>query len=156
MMRAYKDVMVISMTVIGLACAPAWAGLGGSADSVQADGAHMKAQVRASSRSGNFSVEQLTLPSGTVVREYLTLGGIVFGVSWHGPTMPNLRQLFGTYFAQYRAASASVPHNAGTRHHFDVTQSDLVVQSNGRMRDYFGRAYVPSLLPANVTASDIR
>jgi Protein of unknown function (DUF2844) len=148
--------MVVGLALLGLTSLPAAAGLGGNADSVQADGAHMKAQNRGSVSAVGYSVDQLTLPSGTVVREYLTPDGIVFGVSWQGPTMPDLREIFGSYFEQYVAASESTGHNAGTRRHFEVKQGDLVVQSNGRMRDYYGRAYVPSLLPPNVTAADIQ
>lgn len=148
--------MIVGLALLGLTSLPAAAGLGGNADSVQADSAHMKAQLRGSTSSEGYSVEQLTLPSGTVVREYLTPSGTVFGVSWHGPTMPNLRETLGTYFEQYAAASESAKHSPRTRRHFEVKQSDLVVQSNGRMRDYYGRAYVPSLLPPNVTAADIQ
>jgi len=148
--------MVVGLALLGLASLPACAGLGGNADSIQADGAHMKAQIRSSTSAAGYSVEQLTLPSGTVVQEYLTDAGIVFAVSWHGPTMPNLRDTLGSYFEQYVAASATAEHNARTRRHFEVSESDLVVQSNGRMRDYYGRAYVPSLLPPNVTPADIQ
>jgi Protein of unknown function (DUF2844) len=148
--------MIVGLALLGLTSLPASAGLGGNADSVQADGAHMKAQVRGSTNAAGYSVERLTLPSGTVVREYLTEGGVVFAVSWQGPTMPDLRDTLGSYFEQYTAASAAAQHDARTRRHFEVNESDLVVESNGRMRDYYGRAYVPSLLPPNVTAADIQ
>lgn len=148
--------MVIGLALLGLSSLPALAGLGGSVDSVQADGVHMKAQVRGSTAAAGFSVEELQLPSGTVVKEYVSPAGKVFAVSWHGPTMPDLRQTLGSYFHQYAEASRVAVHNARTRRHFEVNESDLVVQSEGRMRDYFGRAYVPSLLPPNVTAADIQ
>ncbi len=148
--------LLIALALLGAVSLPAAAGLGGPADSVQADGAHMKAQVRGSTVAAGYTIDRLQLPSGTVVLEYLTPGGIVFGVSWHGPTMPDLSQIFGSYFEQYVAASSAAVHNAGTRRHFEVREPGLVVESNGRMRDYSGRAYVPSLLPPNVTSADVQ
>jgi hypothetical protein len=33
---------------------------------------------------------------------------------------------------------------------------DLIVESGGRMRNFAGRAYLPNLVPAAVSAGDIR
>jgi hypothetical protein len=46
-------------------------------------------------------------------------------------------------------------HRVGTRH-LTSQGTDLVVQSNGRMRAFFGTAYVPSLLPPNFSVEDIQ
>jgi hypothetical protein len=146
----------VAIAVAGLAqAAPplALAALGGDVVSVQADGAHMKASVRPGTSVAGYTVQEMTLPSGTVVREYVSSAGKVFAVGWNGPTMPDLRQTLGTYFEQY-IAGASAPH-VGHRH-LTVRQSDLVVQSNGRPRAFYGRAYVPSLLPPNVSIDDLQ
>jgi hypothetical protein len=37
-----------------------------------------------------------------------------------------------------------------------VEQPGLVVESNGRMRAFYGRAWDPALLPANFSVADIR
>ena len=116
----------------------------------------MHAQVKGSTASTGFTVQEIQAPSGTLVREYISPNGTVFAVSWTGPSKPDLRQLFGTYFQQYVSASSTMHHGAATRRHFEVKQPDLVVQSNGRMRAFYGRAYVPSLIPAGVTPDDIR
>lgn len=155
-MRAHRAAVWMGLALLGPASLPALAALGGDVDSVQADGTHLKAELRAATPGAGYSVQQLELPSGTVVSEYVSPSGTVFGVSWHGPTMPNLHQLLGTYFQQYVAASSLARHNGATRRHFQIRQPDLIVQSGGRMRSYYGRAYVPSLLPANVTADDIQ
>ncbi len=155
-MRAHHYTIAVGLLLLAQASLPALAALGGNADSIQDDGTHLKAQVRAGTSGAGYSVEQLQLGSGTVVSEYVAPSGTVFAVSWHGPLMPNLQQILGTYFQQYVAAAKLAPHNGGTRRHFQISQTDLVVQSNGRMRSYYGRAYVPSLLPANVTADDIQ
>ncbi len=155
-MRAHWYAAVAGLAMLWQASPPAVAGLGGNSESVQADGTYLKAEVKAATFGAGYSVQELQLSSGTVVREYVAPNGTVFGVSWHGPMMPNLKQIFGTYFQQYVTASRLARHNAGTRRHFQIVQPDLVVQSFGRMRSYHGRAYVPSLIPANVTTDDVQ
>lgn len=144
------------LAVLSLAAVPAMAGLGGDISSVQADRAEMRAQMRVTTPTVGYSVEQMQLPGGTVLNEYVSPSGTVFAVSWSGPTKPDLHQALGSYFQQYAAARQQVVHTTGMRRHFQVTQPDLVVESSGRMRQFYGRAYVPSLLPPNVTAADIR
>jgi Protein of unknown function (DUF2844) len=138
------------------ALTPARAGLGQNVASVQADRVSMKGQLRARSGPG-FSVQEITAASGTVVREYVSPAGVVFAVSWSGPSMPDLQQTLGSYFAQYQAAVKS-QRASGARpghDHLAIRQPSLVVHAAGHMRQYFGLAYVPALLPANVAASDL-
>lgn len=155
-MRAQRLAIAIGLALLGQASLPALAALGGTVDTVQADGTRLKAEIKAATPAAGYTVQQLQLPSGTVVSEYVAPNGTVFAVSWHGPTMPSLQQILGTYFQKYVSASSVAPHNAATHRHFQIREPDLIVQSNGRMRFYYGRAYVPSLIPANVTADEIQ
>jgi hypothetical protein len=99
-------------------------------------------------------VNEITLPSGTVVNEYVSAEGKVFAVTWKGASMPDLSQTLGSYFEQYKAAAAAAP--AAGHHHLAVRQDDLVVISGGHMRAWSGKAYVPSLLPPNFSVGDIK
>ncbi len=139
--------------IAGSLALPAFAALGGDAPSVDADVAKMKAQTLAKAVSG-YTVSQLTLPSGTVVNEYVSSEGKVFAVTWKGPAMPNLQQTLGTYFAAFQAAG-SVPHGAN-HHQLTIHQSDLVLRTGGHMRAWNGKAYVPSLLPPNFSLDEIK
>ena len=139
--------------VAGSLALPAFAALGGDASSVDADVAKMKAQAQATAVNG-YTVSQMTLPTGTVVNEYVSVEGKVFAVSWSGPAMPNLQQTLGTYFAAFQAAG-SVPHGAN-HHQLSINQSDLVLRTGGHMRDWHGKAYVPSLLPPNFSLDEIK
>lgn len=56
-----------------------------------------------SAATATYTVREVTLGSGTVIREYTSAAGSVFGLAWRGPTMPDLAALFGNYFPQYRA-----------------------------------------------------
>jgi hypothetical protein len=128
---------------------PAMASLGGNAGSIQADTAHMNANVTRSSADA-YEVHQLQSPTGTVVNEYLSSSGTVFAVTWHGPFMPDMQQILGSYFQPYSAALASQPHQYG-RHPLDIRQQGLVVQTGGHMRAHWGRVYVPALTPEGVS-----
>lgn len=43
-------------------------------------------------------VHTITLSSGTVVREYVAPNGVVFGVAWNDPTLPDLEATLGAAF----------------------------------------------------------
>lgn len=107
------------------------------------------------STSASYSVIQTTLPSGTVVREYVTTSGTVFGIAWRGPQMPNLPQLLGDYFPQY-ASGVQAARAAGVRGPGVVEQSGLVVHAGGHMGAFIGQAYLPQAMPSGVTGSDIQ
>jgi hypothetical protein len=141
----------------GTALMPAMAGLGGSVSSIQNDQLSMKGQLRTRSEPG-YSVQEITAATGTVVREFVSPAGVVFAVSWKGPTMPNLQQAFGTYFAQFEAsvkAQRSGPAKRPGHNHLEVRTPSLVVHAGGHMREYFGMAYVPALMPPNLSTSDL-
>ena len=141
-----------AVLLAGSVTLPAFAALGESAASVEADAAKMKGQARATAVAG-YTVKEITLPSGTIVREYVSAEGKVFAVTWSGMSRPDLQQTLGTYFEQYKAAAAA-PH-AG-HHHLTIRQPDLVLSSSGHMRAWRGKAYVPALLPPNFSVDDIR
>ena len=144
--------VVCSIVVALTAAAPALAALGGDATSVQSDLVRMKGALRIRSSAG-FTVHEITTSYGTVVREYLTPADKVFAISWRGPVIPDLRQMLSSYYGQYEQA-ASAPHLGGHRH-LAIERPGLVVQSGGRMRAFYGRAWAPDLLPQNFSVSAI-
>ena len=155
-MRFQGWTRVIGLAALSLTAVPALAGLGQDLSSVDADRAAMKAQIRATAPTVGYSVQQMELPGGTVLNEYITPAGKVFAVSWHGPTKPNLSAALGNYLQEYVTATQQAAHSPATRRHFQIRTSDLVVESSGRMRAFYGRAYVPSLIPPSVTVADIQ
>jgi hypothetical protein len=87
------------------------------------------------------------------VREYASPNGIVFGVTWNGPWMPDLRQLLGPYFNQYMVAAQG---KKAARGPVSIQLPGLVVERGGHARSFFGRAYVPQMIPQGVTADAIQ
>jgi hypothetical protein len=145
-----KTVTVLFALLVG--AAPAWAVLGQPASSVQSDHEYFRGTLAQSPRQG-YQLHQIGAPDGTVIREYVSPEGTVFGVSWQGPVMPNLSQLLGSYFGDFQQASQS-PH--GRRAPLAVRTDRVVIESGGRMRAFHGRAYVPSLLPNNLTQAVVQ
>jgi hypothetical protein len=110
----------------------------------------------AASATASYTVRQTTLANGTVVREYVSQAGSVFGVAWNGPQMPNLSELLGSYFPQYVAGVKANRAAGFMRGPGVVEQSGLVVHSGGHMGAFAGQAWLPASLPAGVSASDIQ
>ena len=134
---------------------PAWAALGGDASSIQSDQVHMQGSRRMIAAQ-SYTVHEIHAATGTVVREYAAADGKVFAVAWHGPWMPDMRQLLGSYFEQYRAAVQSQSGARMGRRPIMIDEPGLVVQIGGRIRALAGRAYVPQMLPSGVRIEDIQ
>ncbi|BCQ22024.1 DUF2844 domain-containing protein [Caballeronia sp. NK8] len=148
------------------AAAPAYAVLGGDPMSAPQGATSANAVARAAVASGasnasstsasNYTVRSTTLASGTVINEYLSSEGVVFGIAWHGPRVPDLASLLGSYFPQYQQGLKAQRAARGGRGPVSVQDSGLVVESSGHMGAFAGSAYLPQSLPAGVSASDIQ
>jgi len=148
-----KNIVWLAFLLVIVSC-PAWAALGQYEGSISLDKQALKSedQVRAFPA---YKVHQLTTTHGVTVREYVSAQGLVFGVSWGGRFMPDLHQLLGNYVNNVQSASASETH---IRHLRGITikTSDFVFTNFGHMQSWAGSAYVPSMIPANVTAEVVR
>lgn len=132
----------------------AHAELGGTAATIKPNTSQLHATLRATVSNG-YTVHEIQSENGLRVREYANGSGRIFAVSWEGPTLPDLPQLLGAYFPGFKQA-AIARREAGWRGPVAIAQDDLVVESGGRMRGYFGRAWVPSLLPPHITTAEIQ
>ena len=143
---------LILLSALTAAALPGWAALGGSVDTVATDQVKFQAK-RAITQMRTYNIHLISSNDGTVIREYVTPAGTVFGVSWTGPTIPDLTQLLGTYSAEFQTTVRAQPRRrkAGVVHN-----PDLNVESTGHMRAFYGRAYVNSLLPSGVTAEIVQ
>jgi hypothetical protein len=134
---------------------PARAVLGGNLNSVQQDTTQMKATVQIR-QSDAYAVHEIKASHGTVVREYVSPAGKVFGVAWQGPFMPDLHELLGSYLPQYSAALQEEHAKRPGRHPLNINRPGMVIETSGHMRAYYGRVYVPGLVPQAVNAGEIR
>ena len=104
--------------------------------------------------STTATYRETVLTNGTVVHEYRGADSIVYAVTWHGPFLPDLQALLGTYFETLRSPpnQASRKGSAGLR----VLQSDIGLIAGGHMGAFEGKAWIPAKLPAAVTANDLK
>lgn len=111
-------------------------------------------KIQSSARPAAYTIQESVLDTGTTVTELATPAGVVFAVSWRGPVLPDLNALLGEYFKAFRQ-EAQLARTAGRRGSPLAMETDaLVVRSNGRMRNFFGSAYAPGLVPADVNIKD--
>jgi hypothetical protein len=145
----------ILLAVALAAVRPAHAVLGESADSVAADRKALSAIRSATTTTHTNYFVQQTESDAVTVREYISPSGIVFAVAWNGMVNPDLTQLLGTYFGDYREARRQMPRRHGRRSQ-QVKTSRVVVETWGHMRNLQGRAYVPALVPSGVSIDEIK
>ena len=153
----------MSIVVVIFACVlllmpavpPAWAALGQPAATVEHDRVMMKGQRQSRSAVG-YSVDTLTV-GGTQIKEYVSPDGIVFAVVWKGTGMPVLRLLLGDYFDDYRSGvSAARGRAPRVRQPFRMKSERLVVERVGHSRSLWGRAYLPTHIPAGMQPEDFQ
>lgn len=148
--------LVMAAALMAVATAePAWGSLGGDAASIQADQVHLQG-TRTLKAADSYTVHEIQAASGTTVREYVSAEGKVFAVAWHGPWMPDMRQLLGNYFDQYAQAAQAPSGTRRVRRPVMIDEPGLTVQISGHPRAFAGRAYVPEMLPSGVSPGDIQ
>ncbi len=128
----------------------AHASLGDGPGSVAADQAHLRGTLRTTAAAA-YTMHEIQAASGVQVNEYVAPSGSVFAVSWQGPFLPDMKQLLGPWFDEY----ARQMHAKRRRGPVSIHTPDLVVEMTGHARWKAGRAYVPSLVPAGVTPTEI-
>jgi hypothetical protein len=144
-----------SVLLILLLPLSAAASLGGDVASVHQDRAQMKGTLK-SKQAKAYTVHEISASAGTVVKEYVSPDGKVFAITWHGQFIPNMQQLLGSYYQQFADAAAAQREGDYGHRTLDIQQPGLVFQNGGHMRSYFGRAYVPAMVPQGVTKDDIQ
>jgi hypothetical protein len=152
--QSLSSIVLLASIALVMLALPSYASatLGENSTSIEVDRASMKASLRMLP-AVKHTVHEIQTPSGTIVREYVSSAGTVFAVAWQGPVMPDLRQALGIYFDRYIKGVSG--NHAGHRRRA-IREPGLVVQSNGHMRSFSGRAYLPQLVPQGVDVEEIR
>jgi len=132
----------------------AWATLGESVDSVESDRKVYSAVSHGTQSRNGYAVQDFTT-DGNVVREYISLSGVVFAIAWNGLSHPDLTSLLGTYLQEFQQALRNTSRQRGRRH-MQVKANTVIVEKWGHMRNLQGRAYIPSLIPSGVSLNEIK
>ena len=138
---------------LGLGLSPqTFAALGDDVAAVAADQARMQASLQVW-RQGNYAVHELVAPSGIKVRQFVgDETGKVFAVSWSGGWRPNLRDIMGTHYDSFIAATRGRRVARGVAR---IELPGMVVVMGGHQRAFFGHVYLTDLLPAGFASADI-
>ena len=156
-MTLHRIKWVSMLAAFGLASwcvAPARAALGGDAASVASDADALHGVIH-STPLQQYDIHEITSDNGMRLREFQDRSGVVFAVVWSGPAMPDLQKLLGASYQTYTTAVAAANH-PGLKRPVRIATSDLVVESDGHMRAFSGRAYLPALIPVGMSAAEIR
>ena len=145
--------------VLGCCADAAWAVLGQavSAPAASVSPATPARRLAAASTpsSSLYTVQEVVLETGTSVQEYCNAAGVVFAVIWRGPVLPDLSVLLGGYFNTFKTEMEQVRAQGKRGSPASVARAKLVVHSSGRMRNFYGYAYAPDLIPVGVSISDV-
>jgi hypothetical protein len=106
-------------------------------------------------QGGLLNYRETTDANGIVVHQYVDSNGTVFAVTWRGPAMPDVQSLLGTYFQRFASGASASAGEAGL-HAARVADGDLIVENQVRLREFSGRAWLVSALPAGVSTADIQ
>ena len=150
--RSMAGKLGLLIAILLVRATPARAVLGESIRTVQDDQQRMRGALITMGREG-YSVQQISAPTGHVIREYVSFAGTVFGVSWQGPAVPDLKPLLGSYFTDLQQAIQSRPRRRGP---LIVRTDKVVIENSGHQRAFHGRAYLPALLPPGVPATVVQ
>lgn len=109
----------------------------------------------ANKQSSLYTRHTYVLDNGTTVWEFATPEGVVFGVKWQGPVLPDLSRLLGEHFQTFHRETAQARVSGRHGSPVNIERGDFVLRSLGRMRNFFGHAYAPNLVPSGVEMRDV-
>jgi hypothetical protein len=156
MNRVARSLAATLAISIAAASPSAWAALGESVSSVQAEQAQTRASRTSSPAASGVSTHELRLADGSSIRQYVNAQGIVFAIAWSTRIKPDFGQWLGRHAATFDAGVAEAARRPGLQRSVVVERGDLVVESFGRPGAFTGKAWLKSQLPTSVQADAIR
>ncbi|TDY25573.1 uncharacterized protein DUF2844 [Paraburkholderia sp. BL6665CI2N2] len=90
---------------------------------------------------------------GVTVHEYVLPSNVVFAVTWQGPVRPDMNALLGSYFPNFTSAAAERARGVGPMIEHN---GDFHIESAGRAGRFFGKAYLPRLVPVGVRVEQLQ
>ncbi|RFU46062.1 DUF2844 domain-containing protein [Paraburkholderia sp. DHOC27] len=106
----------------------------------------------------SYSVHESHTADDVRVREYVLPDNVVFAVTWQGPMRPDMNELLGSYFPNF--ANPASNGNGGARPQGGGAliqgNGDFRLESFGRRGHFYGRAYLPRLVPTGMSFDDLQ
>ena len=153
--KLHKMIFCLALAIIVILFSQkTYASLGGSPDSIASDKKALLAIRSTTNTFNKYTIHEFHSGPNTV-REYVSSSGVVFGVAWNGLIHPDLTLLLGSYATEHQRALSHVVHHPGRRY-FKIKTDNMVVEKWGHMRNLRGRAYVPALIPQEISTDEIK
>lgn len=100
-----------------------------------------------------YTVREATDANGVTIRQYVLPTNVVFAVTWQGPVRPDMSELLGSYFPNFANPGEGRAHGIGPMVQHN---SAFHIESAGHTGYFFGKAFLPGLVPANVRTEDLQ
>ena len=137
-------VCVAACAALVLLAPEARAALGDDVSAIASDQTRLQASLRVT-ETGGYAIHELTPSAGIAkIRQYVGSHGKVFAVSWSGGWRPRLRDLMGSRYDQFVAATRGRRRARGP---VRIETPDMVVVMGSYLRNFWGHVYLVDLAP---------
>lgn len=150
-MRLMKS--VLALAALYPLASHATLGSAPGANTYAAAAARSLLQPATAATASSYTVRKATGRDGVTIREYVLPSNVVFAVTWQGPVRPDMTALLGSYFPNFANTDDGRPRGTGPLVRHD---SDFHIESAGHAGYFFGKAYLPRLVPAGVQVEDLQ
>lgn len=107
----------------------------------------------AAATAASYTVREAVDSAGVTIHEYVLPDNVVFAVTWQGPVRPDMSALLGSHFPNFANANDGRWRGTGPLVQHD---GDFHIESAGHAGHFFGKAYLPRLVPAHVQIRDLQ
>lgn len=90
-----------------------------------------------------------------ILKQYTTTDGTVFAVSWRGDKIPNLKNVLGKYYDEFKNAELNGQINREPRRSLNIKTEKLIFNMSGHIHNKKGSAYDPKLVPSTFKMENI-
>jgi hypothetical protein len=147
----------LSAALIGaglLSSGAAHAALGEGGAAVAADAARMRASTPVSQAMPSYVRHEFTTREGQEIHEYVNARGQTFAIAWRSTnTQPKLEVLLGEHYSEYLKQARS---RVDQHHVLIMHTGTLNVEVRRLPRGFVGVATLPAMIPAGVSAGDLK
>jgi Protein of unknown function (DUF2844) len=143
----------IALTLAALCPLPSYATLGSAPGANTPAATAARSLLQPATATASYTVHEAVGGDGVTIREYVLPSNVVFAVTWQGPVRPDMSALLGSYFPNFANTNDGRPRGTGPLVRHD---GDFHIESAGHAGYFFGKAYLPRLVPANVQVKDLQ
>jgi hypothetical protein len=145
----------VALAVAGVLPLASYAALGGAPGSAAASQSVLRSAMalNPSAAVAPYTMRASSGDDGATIHEYVLPNNVVFAVTWQGAVRPDMSALLGSYFPNFTHAAAERARGVGPMIEHN---GDFHIESAGRAGHFFGKAYLPRLVPANVRVEQLQ